>query len=141
LGVGRILVYFDQKIGGEISVSGTPRSLEMAFDVTLVELVGGRGQLAMAAVRNLRSPSDGLRRLLRKGRQQTSKCSRALPEPLPHDSPGESNPSVLAHLALRAAPQAASEQLLSSRGIYSTLRRRIDTYWPDELADEPGRAV
>lgn len=35
---GRVLVYFDQKLGGEISVKATPRSPEMAFDVTLVEL-------------------------------------------------------------------------------------------------------
>lgn len=34
----RALVYFDQKIGGEISLSGTDKSPEMAFDVTLVEL-------------------------------------------------------------------------------------------------------
>jgi hypothetical protein len=36
---GRVLTYFDSKIGGEISLSATDRSPEMAFDVTLVELV------------------------------------------------------------------------------------------------------
>jgi hypothetical protein len=35
----RVLVYFDQKIGGEISLSATMGSPEMAFDVTFVELL------------------------------------------------------------------------------------------------------
>ncbi len=35
---GRALVYFDQKLGGEISVRATTKSPEMAFDITLVEL-------------------------------------------------------------------------------------------------------
>src|SRR6266496_474011 len=33
-----VLVYFDVKIGGEISISPTPKSPEMAFDVTFVAL-------------------------------------------------------------------------------------------------------
>lgn len=35
----RVFTYFDQKLGGEISLSGTAKSPEMAFDVTLVEFV------------------------------------------------------------------------------------------------------
>lgn len=34
-----VLVYFDEKVGGEISLRGTDRSPEMAFDVTFIELV------------------------------------------------------------------------------------------------------
>ena len=34
----RVLVYFDVKLGGEISLSPTKRSPEMAFDVTFVEI-------------------------------------------------------------------------------------------------------
>jgi len=34
----RVVVYFDHKVGGEISLSATNRSPEMAFDVTMVEL-------------------------------------------------------------------------------------------------------
>lgn len=36
---GRALVYFNSKIGGEISLGGTVRSPEISFDVTLVELL------------------------------------------------------------------------------------------------------
>jgi hypothetical protein len=39
---------------------------------------------------------------------------------------------ALGHYALKAAPQAASEQLVSDAGIYSTLRRRIQLYWPGQ---------
>jgi hypothetical protein len=35
---GRGYVFFRDKLGGEISVAGTPRSPEMAFDVTAVEV-------------------------------------------------------------------------------------------------------
>jgi hypothetical protein len=35
----RVLAYFDSKLGGEVSLSATSRSPEMAFDVTLVELL------------------------------------------------------------------------------------------------------
>lgn len=45
----RVLVYFDQKIGGEISLAATASSPEMAFDVTLVELVRANGELALGA--------------------------------------------------------------------------------------------
>lgn len=42
---GRVLVYFDEKLGGEISLRATPKSPEMAFDVTFVEIceTGGSG--------------------------------------------------------------------------------------------------
>lgn len=43
----RVLAYFDSKIGGEISLSATERSPEMAFDVTLVELVLSGGDLRL----------------------------------------------------------------------------------------------
>lgn len=43
----RVLVYFDQKLGGEISLRATPRSPEMSFDVTLVELVRAGEGLAL----------------------------------------------------------------------------------------------
>src|SRR6185437_11752644 len=35
----RVLVYFDAKIGGEISLRATDKSPQMSFDVTFVELV------------------------------------------------------------------------------------------------------
>src|SRR4051812_6240593 len=44
---GRVLVYFDQKLGGEISLRATSRSPEMSFDVTLVELVKSGTGLAL----------------------------------------------------------------------------------------------
>ena len=34
----KVLIYFDQKMGGEISVSATARSPEIAFDTTFVEI-------------------------------------------------------------------------------------------------------
>ncbi|HYR90803.1 MAG TPA: hypothetical protein VE422_42465 [Terriglobia bacterium] len=37
----KVLVYFDQKMGGEISVSPTRSSPEIAFDTTFVEITGG----------------------------------------------------------------------------------------------------
>lgn len=37
----RVLVYFDQKMGGEIGVAATPASPEIAFDTTFVELTRG----------------------------------------------------------------------------------------------------
>jgi hypothetical protein len=40
-------VYFDQKLGGEISLRATARSPEMSFDVTLVELVRSQNGLAL----------------------------------------------------------------------------------------------
>ena len=36
-----VLVYFDQKLGGEIQISATESSPQIAFDVTLVELEAG----------------------------------------------------------------------------------------------------
>lgn len=44
---GRALVYFDQKLGGEISLRPTSRSPEMSFDVTLVELLPATKGLAL----------------------------------------------------------------------------------------------
>lgn len=40
----RVFVYFDEKLGGELSIPGTERSPEFSFDVTIVEveLVEGR---------------------------------------------------------------------------------------------------
>lgn len=35
----RVFIYFDAKMGGELSIPATPRSPEFAFDVTIVEIV------------------------------------------------------------------------------------------------------
>lgn len=43
----RALVYFNTKVGGEVSVSGTQRSPEMKFDVTFVELLWRKESVAM----------------------------------------------------------------------------------------------
>ncbi len=43
----RVLLYFDQKLGGEISLAKTLRSPEMSFDVTFVELLMLDGELAL----------------------------------------------------------------------------------------------
>ncbi|MDB4912913.1 MAG: hypothetical protein JWM95_557 [Gemmatimonadetes bacterium] len=43
----RVLIYFDQKLGGEISMRKTERSPEMSFDVTFVELLEKDGELYM----------------------------------------------------------------------------------------------
>lgn len=41
---GRVFIYFDEKLGGELSIPGTPRSPEFSFDVTVfeIELAEGR---------------------------------------------------------------------------------------------------
>jgi len=44
---GRVLVYFDQKLGGEISLRATSRSPEMSFDLTLVEFMKSGNRLAL----------------------------------------------------------------------------------------------
>lgn len=44
----RVLVYFDEKVGGEISLAGTAKSPEMSFDVTFVELVLSDDRLDLA---------------------------------------------------------------------------------------------
>ena len=44
---GRVLLYFDAKIGGEISISPTPNSPEMAFDVTFVEIEGRKQEYTL----------------------------------------------------------------------------------------------
>jgi len=43
----RVLVYFDEKLGGEISLRATPKSPEMAFDVTFVEICHTNAGLAL----------------------------------------------------------------------------------------------
>jgi hypothetical protein len=42
---GRAFVFFQDKLGGEISINGTPSSPEMAFDVTVVEISRLKGAL------------------------------------------------------------------------------------------------
>lgn len=41
------VVYFQNKLGGEISIRATDRSPELSFDATFVEIVDDRGQLAI----------------------------------------------------------------------------------------------
>ncbi len=41
----RAIVFFQDKLGGEISISGTPASPEIAFDVTVVEVTRAKGVL------------------------------------------------------------------------------------------------
>lgn len=53
-----VLVYFDQKMGGEIGVSATSRSPEIAFDTTFVELKRegegiGLGQFAVMEIQTM----------------------------------------------------------------------------------------
>jgi hypothetical protein len=40
---GVAYVFFQDKLGGEISISGTPSSPEIAFDVSVVEIIGASG--------------------------------------------------------------------------------------------------
>jgi hypothetical protein len=54
----RVLIYFDQKLGGEISVSSTDKSPEIAFDTTFVELSKsgsgfGLGQYAIMEIQTM----------------------------------------------------------------------------------------
>jgi hypothetical protein len=42
-----VLVYFDAKIGGEISLRATDKSPQMSFDVTFVELLSHGGRIAL----------------------------------------------------------------------------------------------
>lgn len=42
------LVYLQDKLGGEVSLSGTPRSPELAFDTTIVEVIGPPDRLTLA---------------------------------------------------------------------------------------------
>ena len=37
----RVFLYFQDKLGGEISLSKTPASPELSFDITVVELLPG----------------------------------------------------------------------------------------------------
>lgn len=45
-GEGRVLVYFDEKVGGEIKISASEDSPSLSFDVTLVELLDVPGSRA-----------------------------------------------------------------------------------------------
>jgi len=239
-GGDRVLVYFDQKIGGEISLSATKTSPEMAFDVTLVELklagedvqLGQFGILEVqtmdfhgsyrAAVLKLRNAldlhptsfavvlqenqwwagdgiegpnianvfkrtfyqmifkfnfgvndacagtvltipesvwdswqpflaapqlseqPDGTLRLLGPDLGEPSVkipawifvfdfdiASDVTPNPLRFTKTIGVTADALSHYALRAAPEAASRQLMSNLGIYPTLQRRLRLYWPD----------
>lgn len=54
----RVLIYFDQKMGGEIGVAATERSPEIAFDTTFVELAqdsGGTLKLGKFAVMEIQT--------------------------------------------------------------------------------------
>mgnify|MGYP000387666742 CR=1 FL=1 len=45
LGSGdQVFIYFDEKLGGELSIPGTPRSPELSFDVTVFEIEQVDGQ-------------------------------------------------------------------------------------------------
>lgn len=41
---GRVFIYFDEKLGGELTVPGTARSPEFSFDVTVFEIESQGGQ-------------------------------------------------------------------------------------------------
>jgi hypothetical protein len=237
----RVLVYFDQKIGGEISLRGTARSPEVSFDVTFVELVRtasgiGLGKFAILEVQTMdfhgsykhavaklmkavdlfpddfpiqieqhpewageRIEGPNIANVVKRTFWQmffkfnfglAEQCAGTtlaipaavwdswqpflgMPELTPyHDGtfrltkPGEPAPSgnipawiyvfdidarapvtpnpitlqkvigatadALGHYALVEAPRYASDALVSSGGIYATLRRRIRDYWPDQ---------
>ena len=40
----RVFIYFDEKLGGELSIPGTPRSPEFSFDVTVFEIERAQGE-------------------------------------------------------------------------------------------------
>jgi hypothetical protein len=237
----RAFVYFNSKIGGEISISGTSKSPEMAFDVTLVELLWSQRALELGrfgileiqtmdfhgsygkAVQNLTNGlglhPDGFGSVLQENQWwasegiegpnianvfkrtfyqmmfkfnfgQTPSCvgtalvisaavwdswqpflgaptlidagdgtfrltlseselrngdvpawiyvfdidanSKTTPSPLSFSRVIGVTAEALAHYALKEATAAASVQLLSETGIYSTLRRRIQAYWHDQ---------
>ena len=239
---GRAFVYFDQKIGGEISLSGTVKSPEMAFDVTLVELkeTGEKlslGQFAILEVQtmdfhgsygravgklknaldlhpksfpktlsdNLWWAGDGIegpnianvfkrtfyQMMFKFGFGESDACAGTaltipaavwdswqpfLAAPELHEladgtfrlsapggvpdagavsawiyvvdfdasSPVTPSPmnvvkqigvatELLSSFALKAAPVAAAEQLLSATGIYASLLKRLGGYWPGEI--------
>lgn len=240
-GGDRALVYFDQKIGGEISLPATQTSPEMAFDVTLVEFkldgqdvyLGKFGILevqtmdfhgsyrsAVQKVRNalelhpsdfaevlqanrwwagdgiegpnianvfkrtfyqmifkfnfglneacagtvltipesvwdswqpflaapqLNEQPDGTLRLLGPDLSESSSripawifvfdfdtASSRTPSPLRFTKTIGVTADAFGYYALKAAPQAASQQLMSNVGIYPTLQRRLRAYWPDQ---------
>lgn len=241
-GGGRVLVYFDQKIGGEISVAGTGSSPEMAFDVTLVELVAAGEKLSLGrfailevqtmdfhgsygravgkltnalelhprsfpkilkdnlwwagdgiegpnianvfkrtfyqmmfkfgfgesdscagtaltipasvwdswqpflAAPELHTMPDGTLRLSARGEQPDTTDVRAWIYVVDFDAAAAMTPSpmsiirtigvstaLMSQLALKAAPAAASAQLLSATGIYHSLLKRLGGYWPNEI--------
>ena len=45
---GRVFVYFQDKLGGEISLSKTGASPELSFDITVVELLPATSARALA---------------------------------------------------------------------------------------------
>lgn len=239
---GRVIVYFDQKIGGEISVSGTSRSPEMAFDVTLVELQALSAKLTLGkfgilevqtmdfhgsygravqklrnalelhprsfpsvlrdnqwwagdgiegpnianvfkrtfyqmmfkfsfglapscagtaltipasvwdswqpflAAPDLRKDASGEYHLHSPELENERAPSRAWIYVVDFDANAATTPSpmhivrviqvsarALAQLALKVAPEAASAQMLSATGVYSSLVRRLGDYWPDAI--------
>jgi len=236
-----VLVYFDQKIGGEVSLSATAKSPEMAFDVTLVELLWQHGSVGLGrfailevqtmdfhgsygrAVGNLRSgldlhrdrfpevleenqwwagdriegpnianvfkrtfyqmmfkfsfgghdacvgtalvisasvwdswqpflaapnlvdAGDGTSRLLHpeaKGKQgrvpawiyvfDLDHSAKTTPSPIRISRIIGLTADALGYYALKAAPEEASLRLLSEAGVYATLRRRLQAYWPSQ---------
>jgi len=46
---GRGFLFFQDKLGGEISILGTDRSPEMAFDITIVEILHAAGRYSLGA--------------------------------------------------------------------------------------------
>ncbi len=244
----RVLVYFDVKIGGEISLSATSRSPEMAFDVTFVSLEGQPGAYSLGkfaiveiqtmdfhgsyrkAVQNLqhglrlhrhRFPAvlqrnlhwtgegvegpnianvfkrtfyqmmfkfsfgqssacagtalaipaavwdswqrflggpelaahrDGTYRLVGRADKSSTKVpawiyvfdldskSARTPSPMRIQRIIGTTADALAHYALDEAPAAASAHLMSPSGIYQTLARRLQDYWPElilRMSDAP----
>lgn len=247
IGAGeRVLIYFDEKVGGEISLSGTDRSPEMSFDVTFVELLKDADDLTLGrfgivevqtvdfhgtyahavkalrdaldlheenfpaevaahpqwAGRNVEAPNianvvkrtfwqmlfkfqfgtadacagtalaipkavwDSWQPFLGKpslaeigaGEYRLVAPNTELPQKIPAwiyvfeadaTSPTTPNPinfcsvigtsaESLDHYALTEAPDRAKEALLADAGLYTTLRRRVRTYWP-ELFPQPRR--
>lgn len=237
----RILVYFDAKIGGEISLRSTARSPQMSFDVTFIELVKVDAAIALGrfgilevqtmdfhgsyknavdklnmavqlfpnsfsdeirrhpewAGENIEGPnianvvkrtfwqmffkfsfgaaercagttlaipcavwdswqpflgrpeiaqqSDGTYRLTKPGEVapqgkipawiyviDTDAQSPSTPNPIAVQKVIGATADALGHYALVEAPHHAGEALVAETGIYSTLRRRLQSYWPGQ---------
>lgn len=235
----RLLIYFDVKLGGEISLQPTAQSPEMAFDVTMVEIEARGNALALGkfaileiqtmdfhgsyryAVNNLfdglrlhqggfpsalqahlqwlgegiegpnianvfkrtfyqimfkfgfgyaescagtalavpeavwdswqrflgrpqlQDAGDGTTKLRAPNTEEPSKIpawiyvfdfdagATVTPSPIRVKKIISVTPDALSYYALGQAPRAASMQLNSDTGIYATLRRRLQEYWPD----------